>query len=393
MATQVILKPGKDEALRRFHPWVFSGAIQKISGQVNDGDLVEVCTHRGEVLAAGHYQKGSITVRIISFDETTEAGPDFWEKKLENACRYRRSLGLIDNPATDCYRLVHAEGDDLPGLMIDLYGKTAVLQCHSIGMHRARHLVAGALQEVLGNKLEAIFDKSKETLPANYASTVNNGYLLGKATSQTIVENGHNFIVNWESGQKTGFFLDQRDNRQLLSRYVSGKKVLNAFSYSGGFSVYALKAGASLVHSVDASRTAIEWAEKNVSINFVEGVNHQAYCEDVMKYLKTCPNYDVMVVDPPAFAKNIGKRHNAVIGYKRLNAAALQKVEKGGMMLTFSCSQVVDRELFYNTIVAAAIEANRQVRVMQHLSQPADHPVKLFHPEGAYLKGLALWVD
>ncbi|TAK40910.1 MAG: class I SAM-dependent rRNA methyltransferase [Saprospiraceae bacterium] len=388
---QVFLKPKKDVPVRRFHPWIFSGAIDRMEGEPADGDIVGVVSNSGAYLATGHFQNGSIAVRIFSFEKIAP-GPAFWKSKLQKAFDYRRSLGLAANPATNCYRLVNAEGDGLPGLIVDVYGKTAVVQCHSIGMHRSLPEILPALVEVLSQSVVAVYDKSKETLPAIYAAAVQNGYLHGESSPHPVLENGHSFFVDWESGQKTGFFLDQRDNRQLLSNYVAGKTVLNAFCYSGGFSIYALNAGATSVHSVDVSQKAIEWTDKNVALNPSTG-EHLAFANDVQKYLKDCGEYDVMVVDPPAFAKNLKKRHNAVQGYIRLNAAAFRKVAPGGMLFTFSCSQVVDRQLFYDTIVAAAIEAGRRVRVMHHLSQPADHPVSLFHPEGAYLKGLALQVE
>ncbi len=390
--TKIFLKPKKDEPLRRFHPWVFSGAIKKMEGEPADGDQVEVFSHDGEFLAKGHFHHGSIAIRIFSFEQTS-ADHSFWKNRLANALHYRKTLGLAGNPQTNCYRIIHAEGDGLPGLIIDVYGKTAVIQCHSVGMHRDKMLIVNALNEVLSGEIEAVFDKSKETLPPNYAAGVANGYLSGKSAPHVVLENGHRFYVDWETGQKTGFFLDQRDNRQLLTQFAAGKTVLNAFCYSGGFSIYALAAGAASVVSVDVSQKAIDWTEKNVSENGFEAARHQSLAEDIQKYLKDCPEFEVMVVDPPAFAKSIEKRHNAVQGYKRLNIAALQKIAPGGILFTFSCSQVVDRALFYNTITAAAIEAGRQVKVMRHLSQPADHPVSLFHPEGAYLKGLALYVE
>jgi len=391
--TNIFLKPKKSEPVRRFHPWIFSGAIQKMDGVPEDGDTVEVFSSKGDYLATGHFHTGgSIAVRIFSF-EKTETGHDFWVGRLKKAKAYRTSLGLTGNPDTNCYRLVHGEGDGLPGLVVDIYDKTAVLQCHSIGMHRQRAVIAEALMEAGGGGILAVFDKSRETLPSSYAQGVTNGYLYGDSWPQLVAENGHFFYVDWEQGQKTGFFLDQRDNRQLLTKYVNGKSVLNTFCYSGGFSVYALAGGARLVHSVDVSQKAVGWTGNNIEINQFDPEVHESYEMDVLKYLKDCPEYEVMVVDPPAYAKSISKRHNAIQGYKRLNAAALQKLAPGGVLFTFSCSQVVDRQLFYDTIVAAAIEARRQVRVMHHLSQPADHPVSLFHPEGAYLKGLALWVE
>jgi 23S rRNA (cytosine1962-C5)-methyltransferase len=398
MSTKVILKPRKDEPLRRFHPWVFSGAIKTVKGEPQDGDVVEVYSNDGQFLATGHFQQGSITVRVFSFAPVED--PDlFWYQKLSAALAYRKSLGLAAKEAesvTNAFRLVHAEGDGLPGLILDVYGKTAVLQCHSIGMHREKERIAHALRQVFQGEIEAIYDKSQETLPAKYAATVKNASLYGAGSSNIVLENGHSFFVNWETGQKTGFFLDQRDNRLLLARYVKNKSVLNTFCYSGGFSVYALAAGARHVQSVDVSQKAIEWTNRNALLA-LEGLmnppRHESFAMDVMPFLKDCPCFDVVVVDPPAFAKSLDKRHNAVQGYKRLNVAALKKVAPGGMLFTFSCSQVVDRELFYHTIVAAAIEAGRQVRVMHHLSQPPDHPVSLFHPEGAYLKGLALYVE
>ncbi|MEZ4961517.1 MAG: class I SAM-dependent rRNA methyltransferase [Saprospiraceae bacterium] len=388
---KVILKPRKEVAIQRFHPWVFSGAIKSMDGAMEDGDTVEVFSANGDYLATGHFQYGSISVRIFSFEKTT-AGQDFWNSRLQNALGYRRLLGLVGSKDTTCYRLVHAEGDNLPGLIIDIYGNTAVMQCHSIGMHREREILAKALMELEDAGIQAVFDKSRETLPEKYAATIENGYLAGTSSPQFVLENGHSFFVDWETGQKTGFYLDQRENRNLLAKFAQGKSVLNAFAYSGGFSVYAIRAGANLVHSVDSSQKAIAWLEKNVEANNGGPAQHQSFAMDVATYLKDCQVYDVVVVDPPAFAKNLDKRHNAVQAYKRLNVAALGKVAPGGVLFTFSCSQVVDRNLFYNTIVAAAIEAGRRVRVMQHLSQPPDHPVSLFHPEGAYLKGLALQV-
>lgn len=388
---KVILR--KDEAVGRYHPWIFSGAIQSIEGEVKDGDFVDVYNRKGEWLACGYYNDGSIAIRIISFQKTA---PDatFWLQKLKAAYDYRKVVGIIGSELTNCYRLIHAEGDGLPGLIIDIYAKTAVIQCHSVGMHRNIQDIANGLIALYGNQLDAIYDKSAETLPAYYAQTTQNAYLLGSKSETKVLENGHTFLVDWETGQKTGFFLDQRENRKILGQYVKGKSVLNAFCYSGGFSVYALSAGASLVHSVDVSAKAIELTRQNVMVNGFTVDRHEAYAIDVMSFLKNnTTQYEVMVVDPPAFAKNLAKRHNAVQGYKRLNEAALKAVAPGGILFTFSCSQVIDRDLFYNTIVAAALDAGRQIRVVQHLSQPADHPVNLFHPEGSYLKGLVLFVS
>jgi 23S rRNA (cytosine1962-C5)-methyltransferase len=424
--SKIFLKKGKDEAVRRFHPWIFSGAIAKMTvnnkeTQISDGDLVEVVDYKNQPLAVGYYNDGSIAVRILSFDANEKIDADFWQKRLQNAYNYRTRLDLTDSTSTNAYRLVHAEGDGLPGLIIDVYAETAVVQCHSIGIYRQIQHIADALKMVFGDKLKAIYDKSSETLPPQYISqnSIKNGYLFGEMPTPCIVlENGNQFAVDWITGQKTGFFLDQRDNRALIARYSYGKTVLNAFCYSGGFSIYALKAGAKSVHSIDISPKAIDLTDKNVAINFEserttecdsvdtptptteshsvarEPVAHQSTAVDVLPFLKDNQAiYDVMVVDPPAFAKSMSKRHNAVQAYKRLNAMALRQITEGGILFTFSCSQVVDRQLFYDTIVAAAIEAGRKVRVMHHLTQPADHPVSMFHPEGSYLKGLVLYVE
>ncbi|MEL6636187.1 MAG: class I SAM-dependent rRNA methyltransferase [Bacteroidota bacterium] len=390
---RLLLRKGKAASVHRRHPWVFSGALQRHSPLPEDGEAVEIGDHQGQYLATGHYQSGrSIVVRLCAFSPT-DLGPDFWSARLQQARQYRQVAGLPDANC-NCYRLVHGEGDGLPGLIIDIYGTTAVIQCHSIGMHRQLADIVSALQRVLGTELKAAYDKSAETLPPRYAAGVENAYCFGQAAPGEVREYGHRFWVDWETGQKTGFFLDQRENRRLLQRYVRGKKVLNAFCYSGGFSIYALAAGADLVHSVDVSKKAIEWTERNVALLDDHSGVHESYVEDVLQFLRRDGAvYEVMVVDPPAFAKNISKRHNAVQGYKRLNAQALRRLGKGGILFTFSCSQVVDDRLFYNTIVAAAIEAGRKIRVMHRLSQPADHPVSLFHPEGSYLKGLVLWVE
>lgn len=400
---KIFLKKGKDEAVRRFHPWIFSGAIAKMlvdgkEAQMPDGDLVEVLDYKNQSLAVGYYNDGSIAVRILSFNPSEQIDAAFWQKRLQNAFDYRTRLDLTDSLMTNAYRLVHAEGDGLPGLIIDIYDKTAVVQCHSIGIHRQIGAIAAALKVVFKDKLQAIYDKSSETLPPQYVAQndLKNGYIFGEmATPTTVLENGHTFAVDWITGQKTGFFLDQRDNRALIDRYAQDKTVLNAFCYSGGFSVYALKAGAKFVHSVDISPKAIYLTDENVKLNNVSGNGtHVSTAADVLQFLKENEAvYDVMVVDPPAFAKSMSKRHNAVQAYKRLNAMALRQITEGGILFTFSCSQVVDRQLFYDTIVAAAIEAGRKVRVMHHLTQPADHPVSMFHPEGAYLKGLVLYVE
>ncbi|MFN7116152.1 MAG: class I SAM-dependent rRNA methyltransferase [Saprospiraceae bacterium] len=400
---KVILKPKKDAAVRRFHPWVFSGAIGKMDNNIADGETVEVYSAGNEYLATGHYQSGaSISVRLFAFNKT-DADQAFWTQQIRNAYQFRETLGLTKHPYTNCYRLIHAEGDGMPGLIIDIYHKTAVLQCHSIGMHLQKDQLTQALVEVYGGDLQVIYDKSADTLPAPYAANMQNSYLyssnqpLNVSTLQSdhfALENGHRFKIDWETGQKTGFFLDQRENRALLAHYARGKTVLNTFCYTGGFSVYALKADATFVESVDVSAKAMELTDQNVLLNAPDPTLHRSHTQDVLKFLQQTENeYEVMIVDPPAFAKSLAKRHNAVQGYKRLNALAMQKVKKGGILFTFSCSQVVDPQLFYDTIVAAALEAGRTARVMHHLSQPADHPVSLYHPEGAYLKGLVLYVE
>jgi 23S rRNA (cytosine1962-C5)-methyltransferase len=388
---QVILKSNRDQAVRRFHPWVFSGAIAKVIGKPEDGDLVTVQDAQGNFLAKGHFHHGSIAVKIFSFEDVAIDG-DFWLQKIQKAYQLRQLLPL---ESSNCYRLAHGEGDGLPGLVLDWYNGVVVLQAHTIGMHRQRADIAEALQTLLGEKLLAIYDKSAETLPSEYAQSIQNGYLFGQAeVPHAVQENGNTFWIDWQTGQKTGFFLDQRDNRSLLATYAQGKKVLNAFCYSGGFSVYALAAGAKEVHSVDASARAIQLTEQNVAANTDGSAAHESYVADVVKFLREQPEpYEVMVLDPPAYAKSMEARHRAIQGYKRLNIEGLKQLGPGGILFTFSCSQVVDRELFYNTIVAAAIETGRRVRVLHHLSQPADHPINAFHPEGSYLKGLVLYVE
>lgn len=391
---KITLKPGKEEFVRRFHPWIFSGAIAHIEGEPLDGDLVQVCSRRGEHLAVGHFHHGSIAVRILSFEADDPSDAAFWVRKFELAFTVRRALGLIGDLDTSCYRLAHGEGDGLSGLVVDVYGEVAVLQCHSIGMHRQRDLLAAALKSVLGKHI-AVFDKSAEALPPKYAQSIQNQFIGTPGPSTVEVsENGVRFKVDIVSGQKTGFFLDQRDNRLLLTKFVRGKSVLNTFCYTGGFSAYALAAGAGEVCSVDVSQRAMDLTAENVALNAPFDGSHEAQCVDVQQFLKNDDRlWDVLVVDPPAFAKSLDKRHNAVQGYKRLNEAAIQRTAPGGVVFTFSCSQVVDRQLFYDTIVAAAMEAGRQVRVLHHLTQGGDHPVNIFHPEGAYLKGLVLFVE
>lgn len=391
---KVIVGSGKDLSLKRFHPWVFSGAIKKIKGEVQDGDIVEVYSNKDEYLGTGHYQGGSsIAVRVFSFQSIV---PDaaFWKQKIEKAYNYRQAIGLTDKEDTNVYRLVYAEGDGMPGLIIDYYNGTAVLQAHSIGMHKERENISAGLKELYGDTLKAVYDKSKESLPDRYAATVENGYLFGRDKEKIVLENGHKIRVDWEEGQKTGFFIDQRENRKLVAQYAPGRKVLDCFCYAGGFSVYALKAGASEVHSVDSSRTAIKLTDNNIDLNFGHGAKQTSYITDAFDFLKGKANeYDLMIIDPPAFAKHREARHHAVMGYKRLNALAIKGIRPGGIIFTFSCSQVVDKYLFNGAITAAAIEAGRNVRVLRYLSQPPDHPISIYHPEGEYLKGMMLYVE
>jgi 23S rRNA (cytosine1962-C5)-methyltransferase len=389
---KVYLKKNKDAAVRRNHPWIFSGAIQRKDKGLKDGDIVDVFTYNEKYLATGYYQNNTITVRVLSFVQR-EIDFSFWLETIENAFKLRQRLDLTENASTNAYRLLHAEGDNVSGLIIDIYNDTAVIQCHSIGIHQRIDIISKALKEVLGDRISVIYDKSKKTLPKQYAQSIENKYLIGENPANTVLENDQVFKIDWEKGQKTGFFLDQRDNRQLLAQYTNQNTVLNTFCYSGGFSIYALAAGATLVHSVDVSKTAIELTDENVALNDFKG-EHESFAMDVLQFLKESEmEYDVVVVDPPAYAKSIKARHNAVQGYKRLNKEALKKVKSGGLMFTFSCSQVVDRVLFYNTILAAALESKRKIKVLHHLSQPADHPVNIFHPESSYLKGLVLYVE
>ena len=389
----IILHHGKEQSLLRYHPWVFSGAIKKVEGEVQEGDVVAVYSSRGECLGMGHYQPGSIAVRIFSYEEV-EVDYPFWLGRVQRAYDYRREQGFLDRPDTDVYRLIFAEGDSLPGLIVDVYGNTAVLQAHNVGMFHVRHDIAKALVEVYGDQLTAVYDKSAETLPGKGTEHGQNGYLIGDTpVPHVVTENGNKFLVDWVTGQKTGFFIDQRENRELLARYSKGKTVLNTFCYTGGFSIYALNAGAQTVHSVDVSKKAIALTEQNAELSQGQD-RHEAFAADTFDFMKGREEvYDVIVLDPPAFAKSQKVRHNALMGYKRLNAEAIEKIKPGGIIFTFSCSGVVDKYLFQSTVMAAAIEAGRNVKVMHHLSQPADHPISIFHPEGEYLKGLVLYVE
>jgi len=388
---KIVLKTGKDEAVRRFHPWIFSGAVKKIYGNPMEGDVVEVFDNKDNFLGCGHYGTGSIAVRLLAFKPETIAY-EFWLKKISAAFLYRQKCGIADNPNFNVYRLVHAEGDGLPGLIVDYYNGHVVIQAHSIGMHKNVSHFTQILSEIFGDKLVSVYDKSADTLPAAYGAV--NKYLYGNPADCTVDEYGYLFNIDYLAGQKTGFFIDQRENRRLLKQYVEGKNVLNTFCYSGGFSVYALKAGASLVHSVDSSKKAIQLTEQNIVLNKLEEHTHQSFASDTLEFLKNTPTkYDVIILDPPAYAKHRDVKHNAVQGYKRLNAEAIEKINSGGMLFTFSCSQVVDMQLFKSTVIAAAIKAGRKTKIIHQLVQAPDHPVNAFHPESEYLKGLVLFID
>lgn len=390
---QAILKKGKETSIRRLHPWIFSGAINTIQGTVKDGDWIEVTDFKGTTLGFGHYQQGSIAIRILSF-EPKGPSADFWIEKFSQALQLRKHI-LLPSPHTDAFRLIHGEGDGLPGLVIDVYNGTAVIQAHSTGMHHDRELIKTALQEVLKDSLKAIYYKSQGTLPGITKTTIQDEYLWGSAVVPHLIhENNNSFHIDWETGQKTGFFLDQRENRKLLGKFSKNKKVLNTFCYTGGFSIYALQGGAQLVHSVDASQKAIELTRTNLELNGFDATKHSCFTEDTFEFLENKKDvYDLIVLDPPAFAKHRDARHQAVKGYQRLNMEAMKAIRSQGIIFTFSCSQVVDRQLFYDTVVSASIQAGRNIKVLHHLTQPADHPVSIFHPEGEYLKGLVLYVE
>lgn len=393
---KIILRSGKDDAIKRFHPWVFSGAIKKMDGPAVEGAHAEVFSNKDEYLGSGIYQDATIALRLLAFAPQRPATFDsrFWQEKLRKAWELRSLAGLTDNPQTNVYRLVHGEGDHLPGLIIDHYNGHLVLQIHATGLYRFMDEIAESLKTIYGPQLKSIYDKSRETLPASFWSDKKpKEFLYGKADSVEVTENGLKFFVDIEKGQKTGFFIDQRENRKLLMSYANGKRVLNTFAYTGGFSVYALEAGAAVVDSVDSSARAMSLCSRNVALNGFQD-KHRAITEDVMDYLRTTDQtYDVIVLDPPAYAKHQHVKHKAVQGYKRLNLEAIKSVAPGGVIFTFSCSQVVDMRLFYATVTSAAILAGRRVRVLHQLNQPADHPINMFHPEGHYLKGLVLAVD
>ena len=390
MYKNVYLRKGKEESLLRFHPWIFSGAIARADEGIADGELVRVVTAKGDFIAMGHFQLGSIAVRVLSFDDET-VDVEFWKRRIDCALQMRRAIGIADNSDNNTFRLIHGEGDNLPGLVVDCYGTTAVMQAHSVGMHLCRKDITTALVEVMGNRISSVYYKSENTLPFVEQE---NGFIYGKSDDDVAVENGLKFHVDWLKGQKTGFFVDQRDNRLLLERFAKGRRVLNMFCYTGGFSVYAMRGGAKLVHSVDSSAKAIELTNRNIALNFEGDNRHEAFCEDAFKYLEQAGNnYDLIILDPPAFAKHRGALHNALKGYTRLNNKAFQKIQPGGILFTFSCSQVVTKDHFRNAVFTAAAQAGRKVRILHQLHQPADHPINIYHPEGEYLKGLVLYVE
>lgn len=387
------LLKNKEESLRRFHPWVFSGAVQRIEGQPQEGERLRVLTSQGEFIAIGHWQIGSIALRVLTFeDEPIDRA--FWVRRLRSALDVRRTIGLAGNPKNDTYRLVHGEGDSLPGLVIDMYGRTAVMQAHSVGMHVDRMEIAQALKEVMGDDLQNIFYKSETTLPFKAGLGQENGFLLGSTPENVAMENGLRFHIDWLKGQKTGFFVDQRDNRSLVEQYSKGRRVLNMFCYTGGFSVYALRGGAHLVHSVDSSQKAVDLVNENVELNFPGDQRHQAFAEDAFKFLDQMTEpYDLVILDPPAFAKHRDAVRHAIKGYTKLNARAMEKMPAGSILFTFSCSQAISKEQFRMAVFTAATLAHRRVRILHQLHQPADHPVNIYHPEGEYLKGLVLFVE
>lgn len=400
MYKQVYLKRGKEESLLRYHPWIFSGAINKIEEGLEEGDIVRVMTHDKKFIAVGHFQIGSIAVRVLSFHDV-KIDDKFWESRLKAAFQVRQAIGVIREESTGAglfpnttYRLVHGEGDNLPGLIIDIYGKTAVMQAHSVGMHVCREEIAKALVKVMGDKLDSIYYKSETTLPFKADLGQENGFIYGDTDNNIAIENGLKFHIDWLKGQKTGFFIDQRENRSLLEYYAKGRSVLNMFCYTGGFSVYAMRGGAEVVHSVDSSAKAIELTNKNIELNFPNDSRHEAICEDAFKYLDDNDGkYDLIILDPPAFAKHRNALKNGLRGYTRLNVKGFEKIKPGGILFTFSCSQVVTKDNFRQAVFTAAAQAGRKVRILHQIHQPADHPINIYHPEGEYLKGLVLYVE
>lgn len=400
MYKQVYLKRGKEESLLRFHPWIFSGAINKIEEGLEEGDIVRVMTHDKKFIAVGHFQIGSIAIRVLSFHDV-KIDDKFWESRLKAALQVRQAIGIIREESTGIglfpnttYRLVHGEGDNLPGLIIDIYGKTAVMQAHSVGMHVCREVIAKALVKVMDDKLDSIYYKSETTLPYKADLGQENGFIYGDTDNNIAIENGLKFHIDWLKGQKTGFFIDQRENRSLLEYYAKGRSVLNMFCYTGGFSVYAMRGGAEVVHSVDSSAKAIELTNKNIELNFPNDSRHEAICEDAFKYLDDNDGkYDLIILDPPAFAKHRNALKNGLRGYTRLNVKGFEKIKPGGILFTFSCSQVVTKDNFRQAVFTAAAQAGRKVRILHQIHQPADHPINIYHPEGEYLKGLVLYVE
>ena len=393
MYKSVYLKKGKEDSLKRFHPWIFSGAIAKMDEDIAEGDFVRVFTSYDEFIAVGMYQIGSIAVRVLSFDDIT-IDRAFWETHLRSALDMRKAIGLLDNPQSTTYRWVHGEGDNLPGLVVDCYGDTAVMQAHNVGIHLNRKEISEAMVNVADGRVKNIYYKSETTLPFKADVEHENEFIYGKMVDDVTVENGLKFHVDWLRGQKTGFFVDQRENRHLLETYAKGRSVLNMFCYTGGFSVYAMRGDAKLVHSVDSSAKAIELTNRNIEMNFPGDKRHEAFCEDAFKFLDANDNkYDLIVLDPPAFAKHRAALRNALKGYTRLNVKGLQRIKPGGILFTFSCSQIVTKENFRNAVFTAAVQANRKVRILHQLHQPADHPINIYHPEGEYLKGLVLYVE
>ena len=391
--TRIVLKSGKDQSLRRYHPWVFSGAIKKIYGPAREGIVVDIYDNKDEFLASGHYQDGSIAVRVLSFDRL-ELNQDFWDERIGNAWKLRQNLGLVSNPQTNVFRWVNAEGDGLPGLIVDYYGGAVVVQMHSIGMHHSLEAIVQSLQKVAGDQVHTIYNKSDSTLPDKPGITNRSGFLLGDLERGEVLENGYRFNVNWVMGQKTGFFIDQRENRKLVGEWSRNRKVLNMFGYTGGFSVYGLGGEAELVHSVDSSGKAIDLTRDHMEMNFPDNPRHDSFDVDAFSYLDEMEeSYDLIILDPPAFAKHQNKLNNALQGYKRLNQKAFEKIAPGGLLFTFSCSQAVSRENFRKSVFVAAANARRKVRILYQLSQPPDHPVSIFHLEGEYLKGLVMEVE
>ena len=393
MYKNLYLRRGKEESLKRFHPWIFSGAIHHIEGEPEEGEVVRVLTAEGKFIAVGHWQIGSIAVRVLDFDDRN-IDADYWEERIKVAVEARRTIGVLGRDDNDMFRLVHGEGDVLPGLIIDVYGKTAVMQAHSVGMHVSRFDIANAVVKATSGIVENVYYKSETTLPYKADLGQENGFIVGGSNENVALENGLKFHIDWLKGQKTGFFVDQRDNRSLLEQYSNGRSVLNMFCYTGGFSVYAMRGGAKLVHSVDSSAKAIDLTNNNIALNFPGDQRHEAYAEDAFKYLDAMgSNYDLIILDPPAFAKHKDALRQALKGYTRLNAKAFEKIKPGGILFTFSCSQVVTKDNFRTAVFSAAAQSGRRVRILHQLHQPADHPINIYHPEGEYLKGLVLYVE